>query len=285
MTRIITLRISGRGVDTDAPTVEDALDQMRDYVAILRGVEEAVSGELTSALDWRIVRASRSSPLEFAIQAFPRKYATNIDRRVECVAIEAAMGLAILQTRAERPPHFTNKVIEKTHQIFERASHGINLFEVDFGVGLPSLRVTPSVGRVTVRNIGAILNPPINPHQEIGSIEGYFQGVERGGYNRRVAYVNECITGEPVRCIVSDSAARELECIEIREIWKHRRVEVHGRMYFAEGGKLERLYADGFRFLRPKSNLPQIDDVIDPDFTGGIAAEEYLERLRDGTLS
>jgi hypothetical protein len=104
MSRIIKLRISGKGTDTDAPTVEDALDQVTDYLDILRGVEEAVAGTPTSALEWRIVDASRQSPLALAIQAFPRHFATNIDRMVEIVTTETARGLAILQSRAERPP-------------------------------------------------------------------------------------------------------------------------------------------------------------------------------------
>jgi hypothetical protein len=43
--------------------------------------------------------------------------------------------------------------------------------------------------------------------------------------------------------------------------------------------------AEEFIFLRQRSDLPQIDEIIDPDFTGGIRTEEYLEKLRDGTLS
>lgn len=39
MSRVIKLRVNGRGAGTDAPTVEDVLDQIRDYVDILRGVE------------------------------------------------------------------------------------------------------------------------------------------------------------------------------------------------------------------------------------------------------
>lgn len=284
MSRIIKLRISGNGTDTDAPTVEDALDQVRDYLDILRGVEEAVAGTPTSALEWRIVDASRQSPLALAIQAFPRHFATNIDRRVEIVTTETARGFAILQSRAERPPHFTNKVMTKAHRIFARVTNGVGVSEADFGTDLPLVQITPAIGRGGVRNIDSVLTKPEKPHQEIGSIEGYFQGVERGGYNRRVVHVNERITGEPVRCVVLDAAAATLESLEIRAVWEYRRVEVSGRIYFAGGGAIDRVDAERFRFLRSKINLPQVDDIIDPDFTGDIPAEEYLERLRDGTL-
>ena len=122
-------------------------------------------------------------------------------------------------------------------------------------------------------------------HQEVGSIEGYLQGVGRDGYDRRIVSVTERITGETVRCVLSDTAVRQLEHREIREVWQYPRLEVHGRIHFASGGKIDRVDAEGFRSLGRKTTIPQINDIIDPDFTGGLSAEDYLERLRDGTLS
>ena len=39
------------------------------------------------------------------------------------------------------------------------------------------------------------------------------------------------------------------------------------------------------RFFKPRQYLPQIDDIIDENFTGGLTSEAYLERLRIGTLA
>jgi hypothetical protein len=285
MSRVIKLRISGRGAETDAPTVEDMLDQIRDYVDILRGVEEAVAGNPTSALDWRMIDAHHNSPLEFDIQAFPRQFATNIDQRVDIVTTETARGFAILQSRPERPPHFTNNVMGKARRIFVRVTNGLGLSEVDFGPELPKVKITPNIGRSAARNVDLVLDRPDKPHQEVGSIEGYLQAVARGAYSRRVVYVIERITGEEVRCLITDAAVAELETREIRDIWRYPRVEVQGRIHFAGLGKIDHIEAERVRFLRYRSDLPQIDDVIDPDFTGGLRTEEYLERLRDGTLS
>jgi hypothetical protein len=285
MSRTIKLRISGRGAGTDAPTVDDALDQIKDYVDILRGVEEAVSGTQTSALDWRLVDAHRNSPLEFDIQAFPKQFATNVDQRVEIVTTQTARGFAILQARAERPPHFTNNVLRKAHQVFERVTNGLGFSEVDFGAELPKIHITPSVGRSAARNIDFVLDKPGRPYQEIGSMEWYLRAVARGAYNRRVVYVVERITGEEVRCLVTGAAAAELEAREIRDIWRNRRIETSGRIHFSSLGKIDYVEAQTMKFLRNRSDLPQLDDIIDPDFTGGMRTEEYLERLRDGTLS
>jgi hypothetical protein len=285
MSRVIKLRVNGRGAGTDAPTVEDVLDQIRDYVDILRGVEAAVAGTPTSALDWRIIDAHRNSPLEFDIQAFPRQYATNIDQRAEIVTTETARGLAILQARAERPPHFTNNVMRKAHHIFQRVTNGLNLSEADFGDQLPKVQITSTVARNAARNIDLVLLRPDKPYKEIGSIEGYLQGAVLGAYSRRVVNVVERVTGEDVRCVVTGPAIAELESREIRDVWGYSRVEVHGQIHFAGLGRIDHVEAETIRFLRRRHELPQIDDIIDPDFTGGMRTEEYIERLRDGTLS
>ena len=111
MGKIVKLRISGHGGDTDAPTVEDALDQLRDYLEVLRGVEEAVAEDGTSEIVWRIVKASKSSPLAFELEASSRTYGVNIENRVELITTSTAIGFASLQETGDRPSYFTDKVL------------------------------------------------------------------------------------------------------------------------------------------------------------------------------
>jgi len=288
MSRAVKFTISGHGAETDAPTVEDVLDQMRDFLDILRGVEEAAVGAPGSAIEWRVVHASRNSPLALEIRPFPKQFATNIDARVEIVVTETARGLAALQYRAERPRHFTNDVMRKAQRAFKRVTNGIGMSGADFGPGLPTVALTPSVARTAVRNVETVLASPDKPYQEIGSVEGYFQGVEMDGYGRRVAHVLDRITGERIKCVIARNEKAAIDDIasrQIRDVWRYTRVLVHGRIFFNGPGNIDHVDAEGFRFLAMRSDLPQIDDIIDPDFTNGMRSEEYLERLRDGTLS
>ncbi len=285
MSTVVKITLSGRGPDTDAPTVEDALDELRDYLDIFRGVEEAVAGTQVSAIDWRLVDAKRSSPLAFDLQPFPKDYAVNIDQRVEIVLTETAVGLSALQTRAERPRHFTNPVMRKAHRVFQRVTNGLSRSEIDFGAKLPAMRLTPTVARDAARNVDQVLTPPDKPYKEIGSVEGYINGAEMDGFGRRVIYVIERISGETVKCLVMPEALRGLEARELRDIWRYRRAEVYGLIHFQALGKVEHIEAQDVRFLRYREDLPQVDDIIDPDFTGGMRTEEYLDRLRDGTLT
>jgi hypothetical protein len=287
MSRIVKFTISGHGADTDAPSVEDVLDQLRDYLDILRSVEEAAAGTAASAIVWRIVDAARRSPLTISVEPFPKRYGVNIDTRVNEVLTETARGLAILQYRSERPKYFTNDVMRRARKIFERVTNGIGMSGVDFGADLPKIHITPTSARDAARNVDLVLAPPSRPYQEIGSVEGVFQGVERDGYGRRVVHIKERVTGDLVKCIVTRNAKQgslDLEQRKIADVWGNIRVEVLGRVFFESLGRIDHVEADLFRFFRSKSELPQIGDIIDEAFTDGLHSEEYLERLRDGTF-
>src|SRR5437870_2018462 len=103
MSRKIKLSIRARG-PTDSPTVEDLLDQLRDYFDILEGVEDAIADDGRRAVEWRVVSASANTPITIEAAAFPKDFGVNIDKRVEIVTRHTALGLSALKTGGERPP-------------------------------------------------------------------------------------------------------------------------------------------------------------------------------------
>ena len=61
MDKTARFSISGKGAETDAPTVDELLDQVRDYFDILHDVEGAIAGDGDVVIDWRIVWAGKNS--------------------------------------------------------------------------------------------------------------------------------------------------------------------------------------------------------------------------------
>lgn len=285
MGKVIRIRISGSGAGTDAPTVEDVLDQVRDWLDVIRGVEEAIADDGGPAIDWRLTNVSRNSPLTFECEAFPKNHAVNIDRHVERVLHHTACGLKGLQNEAERPEYFTDKVLSKARGMFERVTDGLSLTEVDFGSNLPQFHVTPDVARAAATNTGRVLAPTPTPYREHGSVEGCIQGVERDGHGRKLLFLRHRVTGDIVKCFVSGKALADVEDHRIADVFRNRRVLVTGTLHYKSVGKLTHIDAKHLRFLRPRSELPQIDDIVDPDFTSGVRSEDYLEEMRHGRLS
>jgi hypothetical protein len=284
MSRTIRLSVKARGA-SDSPTVDDLLDQLRDWFELLKGVEEAVAEDGTQAIEWRIISASTNSPINFEAAPFPKEFAVNIERRAELVTRQAAYGLRQLQTSGERPSYFTNKVLVRAEKLFERVTNGLEQTTVDFGPDLPALDLTPKAAREAVTNTRSVLEPKNRPYKEQGAVEGYAQSIERDGWGRPIFWIRDRRTSESVKCFVTGAALDELETHQIRDVWRNRRVQVYGLLHYKGLGQLTQIEAISVRFLRDRRELPDISDIADETFTGGLRSEEYLDRIRDGSLS
>jgi hypothetical protein len=285
MGRVVKIKIEGRGADTDAPTADDLLDQFRDLLDILRGVESAMADDGATAIDWRVVNASKASPLALELEAFPRQYAVNIDDRAALVTRRVAEGIAILRDRPERPMGFTDRVIAKTERVFERVTNGLSLTEIDFGDGIAPFVTVANDARKAVRNTQLVLKPTDKPYRELGTAEGTVHSVQRDGYGRRLLYITHRILGDEVKCILDKEAVAKVEHHQIADVYRGKRVLVHGVIHYRGLGRISQIDAIDIEFLRPRGELPAIDDILDPNFTGGLRSEDYLDRLRDGRLS
>ncbi len=106
----IHFSISGHNAETDAPTVDDLVNQVGDHVSIMSAVEEALADDGTSEIEWRVTNAKKNSPLELEITPFPRRYGIDIEQRVHKIKEYTAGGLALLAADAERPSFFNDPV-------------------------------------------------------------------------------------------------------------------------------------------------------------------------------
>lgn len=285
MARTITIRISGRATGTDAPTADDLLDQVRDYLEILLGVESALAEDGRNAIAWRVVNATKVNPIGFEMQPFPVQYGVSIDRRSDIVVRQAAEGLSALQRVPERPLYFSDKVLGRAERIFERVTNGLSLSEIDFGEGITPISITPTTARGAAKNAKLALQPIGKPYREIGSVEGYYKGVEKDGFGRRLLFIRSRLTGDDIKCILRGAALSKIEENRIADVYANTRIVVLGTINFRAPGKISQVDANDILFPPGRGDLPSIDDILDPEFTSGLRTEEYLERLRDGRLS
>jgi len=286
MSRTITIKIEGHGPDnTDAPTAEDLLDQIRDYLDILKGVETAIADDGRNAIEWRVVNASKNSPLSVQLESFSRDYATNIDRRVDLVAQHVAAGLALLEARPERPIYFTDPVLAKVERTFERVTNGLDLSEIDFGPGINPVRVTPAVARSAVKNAQLAQNPVERPYAELSAVEGFFSKLEKDGHGRSLVWLRIRLNGNIVKCILTGKALEVIEKHNVGDLLHGRRMLVVGTVRYKGLGVVSQIKATDIRFFAPRSEQIGVDAILDENFTGGLSTEEYLARLRDGRLS
>lgn len=119
-------------------------------------------------------------------------------------------------------------------------------------------------------------------HTAYGSMEGKILNVG-SHYNTPCFTLRPRLGGNDVRCLVkgdlvdSIGAAHSLE-----EIWKNQRVMIEGVIAYNAAGDPVNIDVEDIRRVVPKD--VDLNNVTDPNFTGGLSAGEYLEKIREGDL-
>lgn len=282
----IKITIVGSGPETDAPTVDDLLGQLRDVVELMRDLERAVAepGE-NIEIEWRVTDARRSSPLAIEVTPFPKHYGMNITRRDESIRQKASAGLSSLLFGADRPAYFNDQIVKRAEHIYERVTANLNATQIDFGVDLPPIIISPQNARIAIGNAVRLQKPEEKPYREFGSVEGYPSSVERDGLGRPLLWMRVRLNGDNIKCVLRGAALAEIGRRQVRDIIEAgNRVLVRGLIYYRTPGKISSIDADSLEFLR-RSGLPQIEDIINKEFTGGKRSEDYLEEVRSGKPS
>lgn len=118
--------------------------------------------------------------------------------------------------------------------------------------------------------------------KEVGSVEGRI--VDLGtDYDEPKITLKEHRTGREIPCRISKDAHDEIAgMLTAGDVWQHRRVRVRGILNFDADGKLGRVFDGRISYITPKET--KVSDLHDADFTGGLPAYEYLDRLREDRL-
>ena len=280
------IKITIKGTDTDgedAPTVEDLLSQIQDFVFILHGVERAVAGDGKEELVWRVTDATKSSPLTFEVTPFPKKYGMNIDRRATTVVGATAEGLTHISECDERPPHFTDDVIDKAERINGRVFNGLSETNIDFSNygDIGQIMVTQDNAKRTVDHIANFREPAPVSHRELGSIEGFIARVEIDGFGRPLVWIRSRLDNQFIKCISSGGGLDRIGHFEVAEVLRGLRVRVFGTISYKNIEQVEKIDVESVQVFSADHELPDKDSVVSPNFTAGVESSEYLKALRE----
>lgn len=284
MANPIKITIQGRAsLGVDAPTVEDLLSQIQDFVAVLRGVEEAVADGKGEEIEWRVTDVTKNSPLTFEVTPFPQRHAMNVDNRAQEVVAATTKGINALARGTDRPMYFSDTLIGKVEKVFDRVANGLSETIIDASAyhDVPQISVTKASAPSALANLHQFRRPEPISYRELGSVEGFITRVELDGYHRPIVWLRHRLDGQMVKCV---SKARGLDRIghyEVAEVLKGLRVQVFGLINYKDLEKIASIEVDGVHVFVEDSDLPDIADIVAPDFTGGIEAVQYLRRLRE----
>ncbi len=286
MSKPIKIVVSGaRRSDGDAPTVEDLLSQINDFVSMLSEVEGAILSENSKEIDWRVTRATSNSPLTFELTPTSINHAMNIDRLAGNVIAATANGFQKLQQGDERPLYFTEKVLDRATKVYRRITNGLSRTEVDFSEykGAPTFQAEPANAHEMLKRIDAVRTPKPLAHKELGQIEGYITKVEIDGFGRPVVWLRLRLDSKVVKCVSASRGLEKIGHIELSDLLKGIRVQAFGTIHYKDLETISSVDVEQVSLFKHDNELPGLDDILEPNFTDGLLAEDYLEALhKDG---
>ncbi|MGI8858342.1 MAG: hypothetical protein ACR2JW_21580 [Thermomicrobiales bacterium] len=246
--------------DTEFVSLSAFLDAVGDIEDILRALGPAISSDEGQGLEWAVVSTYTGS-LHIEIAC--------VDNPVIGAAVAQTFieGMEIIGRSAERPPLFSDYVLEKAKHLSGVANRG-DVARIMIGAGRDEVHISQHVAANVDTLIGV-------RYEEIGSVEGRIEAVNiHKGFHFGIY---DFLTERRVDCSFPDTMLGEV----VTTLGK--RAIVYGLMRTDARGEPISIRVDRIQRLRSSDELPSVSDLrgIDPDFTGGVDAAEYIRTMRD----
>ena len=264
--------------------ISEAFQQVLDTLKLFEKAQRWL-GNPHADFVWRLEKASTASPFTIVARAEPVGRAVDVTPQVLRCKELIATGTRNLIARAEPSPWMDPESISILKGLFFRNLNGIAETDIDFDVSpierLSIDRIQAGEGMQAVEAITAIDTSEIPERIAYGEIEG--QMLAAGRYSRRPAIQIRTHLYGFVWCVLSRAlVSRFGNEHKLAEIWEGKTIGVSGRLYYLNGGRLNRIDTEGFReIVAPPFDL---DAILDPDFTAGYDPVEYLDKLHEGDL-
>jgi len=258
--------------------VHDALDQAADFFKILKG------GNNKKVL-FNIKTVARQNPL--TMECVPHN-ATTLDIDYDIVEPNARAFHTLYRDISSGQtwnPDTPKVVRDATKRMLERNLNGI----ASTTCGLPhigqSLEIKPESAKSSLR-ILALPPDPIyscmyenRKRTELGSVEGTLMNIGTHD-NRPSVKIWASNLKRSIWCQLAAAELQKWEKMSACVVWSEKRVSVQGKIFYKKDGNLEKVI-DGYVEIVEESDV-SLEDLFDPDFTGGLSAREYLDKLREG---
>lgn len=265
-----TLRLEIKG-DLGAITARALQDAIAIHLRMLKDYDRGLSseqGELRSTLEWVVTGVG---PGSVVLDVRPESQVEGLDVGPDVVRAYVE-GWARIEHDAATPPFLTDEAMRHARKLTKLMGNqgvsGLAVVSVN-GRGDERVDITPKAAV----NIAQLLSPA--RRHAIGSVEGRVETVSIRGSPRCIIYHSR--TKKAITCVSDDEDLLKQAAAALG-----RRILVRGVVYYNARGEPVKVAADGIRVLRERHELPTTADLAgsDPDFTGGVSAEEFLRQQR-----
>lgn len=261
----------------DRLDISEAFKQVLD---ILELVEQAAGAG--ARFDWKLERASTNSPFTVVAAAPGARSASRRGDSLPVAQAKVQEGLAALSdghipTWMRKPQRTTARRVARRYRD---------------GVGRITLKTDETAKRQfafntsmankalkTLEKVDGIEDMFVPAHQSYGEIEGTL--LEVSDYRGQPSLLIRTNGYDVVRGIIGKDNLDKLgQTADLGDIWKHSRVKLTGKLWYQDGGELDRIAIDEFKLF--PSHRVALADITDPEFTAGMKPSDYLDQLHNG---
>lgn len=268
----------------DFLTIQDAMEQVLDYfrLASLDDLDDSQN------VVWKLASISMQSPLTVVAEAISYDPTINIDAIAKLKKDSFKQGITSV-LRGVTPIMWTggeaSKIIER---VLKRNKNGIGKTSIvmDFQDDAQPIEITPTMADSAIIEIQKqpflYFREEGTSHKELGAVDGYVVAVG-SDYGQPAIQIEERLTGETIWCRVPEETINTVSMeMKLDDVWKHRRIIVHGLIHYEKTGKISRVYDAEIEPITTRE--VSIDEIRDPGFTKGLSPSEYLDKLREGNF-
>lgn len=223
-------------------TFPQFIEAADDFLTVLREVATDFFG--VGGIRWIVEDVRRSSPVYLSVRPVSARNSIR-ERQLASLSRVISEGFALVQSRPERPAHFSDLALEKARDLARKVGTDLSLVRVG------ALEGGTSVTAQLIANIDAILGEEV---YAVGTVDGRLLGLNVHG--QRYFNVYDALTSERVRCYFGHR-------ISVEDIGQavERRVAVHGQIQYRPTGQIVSMLADRLDMFPRESELPTADDV------------------------
>lgn len=283
--RRLVITIQPQPSDDGLLKVNDALQQVLDYLKVVEAAGKAMSSDPQNAIEWKLESASTNSPLTVVVVAEPRNPTVDITPIAVSAKREAARAFRQIREHKTVPPWLGQEARAAIRNLMQRnlssiASTTARSEAPDDAVEIT--RQTAATDFQAIQQLSPLEGLSIPARRTTGEITGHLLGV--GRYRRAPALTILTALYGRVACSIPADLVEELGGERtLEDVWKGRSVAVYGTLYYAVAGHLQRIVAQS---IRDREAPPvDLDAIYDTGFTDGMEPTEYLDRLHEGRLA
>jgi hypothetical protein len=258
-------------------TVEDAMRQVLNVFELL----SYNTGSSEQEVIWRLVEAKTNSP-PFSVVAEARSVepGRNIDSIAKAQKLEFLESISQIKT-GQMPQHWQDRQAQSlANELFERLKHGVTTKIIADDNSAPIL-LKETDANIAETTLAKYLDTQQDENQtkpQMGSLDGILCQVTTY-YSKPAIVIRERKSQKEITCTISEELRDEFDA-KFDDVWSHRRVVVRGLITYGKFGEIKSVSAS-LVTLREERNI-SVSEIRNTNFTNGLTAVDYLNRLREG---